>query len=120
QACKEITCCKTRRSVSVHRSRLAPALGLRAGNDGVVILSQTDAEIAMRFHPQLEQLECRDTPSTVIFVPNDVAGVPFSAVLTPGEGRPDPNAVGFGASGVAIDHAGVYGAPEVLNTGLTR
>jgi hypothetical protein len=48
----------------------------------------------MRFRPQVEELECRATPSPVIFLPNDTPGVPFQNVYTPGHGPETPNLTG--------------------------
>lgn len=46
---------------------------------------------------------------------NEFNGVPFTAIITPGQGQPSPNETGFSTSGRALPHA--YGAPFVLNNG---
>jgi hypothetical protein len=46
---------------------------------------------------------------------NPYNGVPFTTIITPGQGRTSPNDNGFSNSGRAIPNA--YGAPLVINGG---
>jgi hypothetical protein len=82
----------------------------------------------MRCRPRVEQLECRDTPSSfnpaspvVSFdTPAALPGVPFSCIDAPTLGLTDiiaPNYTGFTQSAVAAQNAGVYGAPFVILNG---
>jgi hypothetical protein len=78
----------------------------------------------MRQRPQLEQLETRETPSSlnptggaVLVGPTGSPGVPFFELLTPGNGPSAPNLHGFEQSGNASVNAGVFGAPLVIHVG---